>query len=208
TAEIADSVLLHNDVELNFDSLSVTARSNAADAIDYTVSNGLESHDVTADVTLVSGSQLLGTDAAEVLLAGGGADILVGGGGDDILIGGAGDDLLSGGSGADTFVWQAGDQGGGVDTVTDFSIAEGDALDLRDLLQGEDAAGDLTTYLHFEQSGSDAVVHISSSGGFAGGYDGAAEDQTVVLQNVDLSNFGSDQEIIQALLAANQLITD
>jgi Ca2+-binding RTX toxin-like protein len=208
TADIADSVLLLNDAELNFDSLAVTARDNSVAAIDYTVSNRLESHAVTADVTLVGGNELQGTEADEVLLSGSGDDILVGGGGDDILIGGAGDDLLSGGSGADTFVWQAGDQSGGVDTITDFSLAEGDALDLRDLLQSEDGGADLATYLHFEQNGSDAVVHISSSGGFAGGYDGAAEDQAVVLQNVDLSGFGSDQEIIQALLASNQLITD
>ena len=164
--------------------------------------------------------QLDGGDGNDVLYGQGGMDTLRGGSGndaldggehDDILIGGSGDDILVGAGGSDLFVWESGDQGTvstpAVDVVNDF--AGGDALDLRDLLIGEDAGGDLTTFLSFEQSGSDTVIHVSSNGGFTGGYDAAAEDQTIVLQNVDLTALGgTDQLIIDALLAGNQLIVD
>ncbi|RMF46680.1 MAG: type I secretion C-terminal target domain-containing protein, partial [Deltaproteobacteria bacterium] len=132
--------------------------------------------------------------------------------------GGSGDDTLTGGIGADTFRWELGDQGSAgspaIDTVTDFDPAAttsgGDTLDLRDLLQGEDQLLDnLGDYLHFEQSGSDTIVHVSSSGGFASGYVPGAEDQTIVLQNVDLtSGFTDDQLIIQDLLNKGKLLTD
>ena len=93
--------------------------------------------------------------------------------------------------------------------LTDFNLIEGDVLDLKDLLQNEEVTGDLTAYLNFEQSGTDTVVHISSNGGFSGGYDAAAEDQTIVLENVDLNALGAnDQQIIDSLLAGNNLITD
>jgi Ca2+-binding RTX toxin-like protein len=163
---------------------------------------------------------LSGGDGNDVLYGQGGLDTLRGDIGDDtldggehndILIGGAGDDILVGAGGSDQFQWEAGDQGGvsapAIDLVKDFGSS--DALDLRDLLQGEDASGDLTQYLHFEQDGTNAVVHVSSFGGFGGGYSGAAEDQTIVLENVDLSALGaSDQQIIDSLLSTNQLITD
>ena len=120
-------------------------------------------------------------------------------------------DTLSGGAGADYFSWRDGEQGAPgapqTDVVQDFG--GGDILDLRDLLQDEEISGDLTAYLNFEQSGSDTLVHVSSNGGFAGGYDAAAEDQTIVLQNVDLTALGgTDQLIIDALLAGNNLVVD
>ncbi|MDO8958204.1 MAG: retention module-containing protein [Rhodocyclaceae bacterium] len=83
---------------------------------------------------------LVGMGAADSILSGGaGADTLSGGVGDDILIGGAGSDTLAGGLGADTFVWRLADVGDGTgpaphDLVTDFSVAEGDVLDLSSVL--------------------------------------------------------------------------
>lgn len=50
-----------------------------------------------------------------------------GGPGDDVLSGGAGNDSLTGGLGADTFVMAP---GYGADTVTDFSFADGDRVNL------------------------------------------------------------------------------
>lgn len=55
--------------------------------------------------------------------------------GDDTISGGMGSDYLSGGLGADTFVFFAEDVGTGSDTLWDFSLAEGDRLDLRDMLK-------------------------------------------------------------------------
>ena len=97
--------------------------------------------------------------------------------------------------------------------MTDFdSVAFSDKLDLRDLLQGEianPALQNLEGYLHFEKSGANTVVHVSSTGGFSTGYSSSAEDQTIVLQNVDLvGSLTTDQAIIQNLLNQGKLITD
>ena len=73
---------------------------------------------------------LSGRDGADTLGGGAGNDTLDGGAGDDTLYGGAGTDTLTGGPGADTFVFAAGH---GTDTITDFSPAEADQIDLRAL---------------------------------------------------------------------------
>jgi hypothetical protein len=94
--------------------------------------------------------------------------------------------------------------------ITDFgTAANSDKLDLRDLLQGENS-GNLEDYLHFEKVGADTVVHISSSGGFSGGYNTSNEDQTITLQNVDfVDGFGGDQAaIIANMIATQKIITD
>jgi hypothetical protein len=189
-----------------------------------------------------AGNDFLSGDAGNDVLRGGdGNDTLSGGLGDDRLEGGAGNDSLSGGDGADTlsggagndtltggllsdtFEWTLADAGSrgtpAVDTITDFNTAAapsgGDVLDLRDLLSGENhttGTGNLANFLHFEKVGGDTKVHISSNGGFAGGYTTNAEDQTVVLQGVDLyASVGAnatDQQIIQDLLNKGKLITD
>jgi hypothetical protein len=125
---------------------------------------------------------------------------------------------MTGGLGADVFAWKLGDQGTpgtpAVDRITDFNtVVNGDKLDLRDLLQGENHAsgtGNLGNYLHFEKAGADTIVRVSSSGGFSSGYSAANENQTIVLQGVDLSAGGltTDQLIIQDLLNKGKLQTD
>jgi hypothetical protein len=74
---------------------------------------------------------LAGDGAADLLLGGGGRDRLSGGDGDDRLLGQNGQDRLTGGLGADRFVFTGGDalRASG-DTITDFSLAEGDRIDL------------------------------------------------------------------------------
>ena len=54
-------------------------------------------------------------------------DHLVGDAGDNLLDGKGGDDVLTGGLGADIFVFRP---GYGADTITDFSAAQGDTIDL------------------------------------------------------------------------------
>ncbi|WP_323002844.1 retention module-containing protein [Denitromonas sp.] len=163
---------------------------------------------------------LVGTAADEYLSGYAGNDDISGGAGDDVLVGGQGDDLLAGGLGADVFRWELGDAGTAGnparDTVIGFdTTANSDSLDLRDLLVGEsqgvDQLGNLESYLHFEVSGSNTVVHVSSTGGFAGGYNPSATDQSITLNGVDLSlggTLGSDQQVIQDLLSKGKLITD
>jgi Ca2+-binding RTX toxin-like protein len=106
---------------------------------------------------------------------------------------------------------------GATDIILDFdksaydeAAGKGDRLDLRDLLQGE-SSGTLTQYLHFEKSGNDTILHISSAGKFTGS---AAdylkqEDQTIIFKGVDLGATGSnDQAVIQTLLQNKNLLTD
>ncbi|UWZ96982.1 tandem-95 repeat protein [Vibrio splendidus] len=62
-----------------------------------------------------------------------GDDILYGQGGADTIIGGLGNDILTGGDDADIFKWVDGDLDGSTDRISDFSIAEGDKVDLSDL---------------------------------------------------------------------------
>ena len=179
--------------------------------------NGGAGHDILEGGT--GNDTLNGGTGHDVLRGGAGNDTLTGGDGDDILIGGAGNDLLIGGLGADVFRWELSDRGvagsPAADTVQDFdNSASGDRLDLRDLLQGEtDDAMSLTNFLHFSQSGSDLVIQVSSAGGFAGGYNAGAVDQTITLQGQwsDITGSGSlssDQQIIQDLLTRGKLITD
>ena len=164
---------------------------------------------------------LNGNDGNDRLSGGAGTDILNGGNGNDTLIGGMGNDTLTGGIGSDVFRWELADQGAAgtpaMDTITDFNIAlpaaGGDILDLRDLLVGESHTGSLPgtldDYLHFEISGTDTIVHISTSGGYSGGFNAALDDQQITLTGVDLvTGFANDNAIITDLLAKSKLITD
>ncbi len=79
---------------------------------------------------------ITGTLANETIYGGPGDDILSGGGGTDVLWGGPGNDTLTGGSGGDMFIFKesgAADK----DTILDFNMAEGDKIDIRDLLTGQ-----------------------------------------------------------------------
>ena len=50
------------------------------------------------------------------------------------------------------------------------------------------STGNLSQFLEFDTTSNpgSTVVHISTTGGFTAGYDAKAEDQTIVLQNVNL----------------------
>ncbi|QLI81393.1 retention module-containing protein [Chitinibacter fontanus] len=161
---------------------------------------------------------LFGGTGNDKLFGGVSADGLRGGEGNDLLVGGQGDDVLRGDVGSDVFKWNLGDQGtAGAparDIIMDFNNAKSgnvagdvDKLDLRDLLQGENS-GTLTQYLHFEKSGSDTIVHVSSKGEFSGSNWAVKEDQIITLQGVDLTTAGNDQAIINDLLKNGKLITD
>ncbi|HEY8119531.1 MAG TPA: type I secretion C-terminal target domain-containing protein, partial [Methylophilaceae bacterium] len=165
---------------------------------------------------------LVGGSADDRLDGGAGNDTLSGGAGADLITGGAGNDNLTGGAGADVFKWTLADAGTvgspAADTVTDFNTAArasgGDVLDLRDLLQGESSGtllgqDNLSNFLHFEKSGSNTIVHVSTTGGFASGFNSAQDVQTITLAGVDLvTGFANDQAIVQDLLNKQKLITD
>ncbi|RXF75365.1 hypothetical protein [Hansschlegelia zhihuaiae] len=92
-------------------------------------------------------NELTGGKNAERLFGRGGGDDIDGGGGNDTIVAGDGDDFsIRGGKGADTFVYMSGD---GQDQIVDFSIKQGDRLDLSltgfglEDLQDRDAGGDI-----------------------------------------------------------------
>ena len=194
--------------------------TGANDRIDGGAGNDTLSGNAGNDLLIGGiGSDLLGGgDGSDELRGGVGNDVLGGGNGNDILVGGMGNDALTGGAGADVFRWELSDRGvagtPAVDTISLFSTAEGDKLELRDLLQGETldggAMGNLGNYLFVERTGSDTTIHISSNGGFTSGYNSGAEDQTIVLTGIDLTatNTLTSQQVIQDLLNNNRLAVD
>ncbi|MCJ8341234.1 MAG: type I secretion C-terminal target domain-containing protein, partial [Pseudomonadales bacterium] len=106
--------------------------------------------------------------------------VLTGTSGDDILFTGLGEDSMTGAAGADRFSFSRDDIGDSVetDTILDFNSAEGDKIDLADLLIGEHL-DNLDQYLSFEKSGADTLIHVKSDA------DGAV-DHIIKLSNIDL----------------------
>ncbi|WJM97696.1 type I secretion C-terminal target domain-containing protein [Pseudomonas defluvii] len=99
--------------------------------------------------------------------------------------GGYGNDLLVGSSSADTFVWKAGETGH--DVVKDFKPAEGDRLDLSDLLQGEKAST-IDNYLKITTVDGVSTLQVSSEGKLNDAGNLANADVTIKLDGVNWSN--------------------
>lgn len=127
-------------------------------------------------------SSLRGLGGDDILLAIGDNVTLIGDAGNDLLIGGmqnggAGNDLLvmldngqqtiTGGAGADTYVFDTAlDKGSGgfnlTATITDFSRADGDKLDLSDMRDGSGNALDLQDILNSSAvTGGNLVIDLS-----------------------------------------------
>jgi Ca2+-binding RTX toxin-like protein len=93
------------------------------------------------------GDDTIAGDAGVDWVRGGqGDDSVSGGAGDDWLWGDRGDDTISGGAGADIFHSFS---GAGIDRITDFSLAEGDKVQL-----------DPGTTYTIRQSGADTVIDL------------------------------------------------
>ncbi len=106
---------------------------------------------------------LFGGNGNDVLIGQEGADTLDGGAGNDILWGGSGNDVLWGGTGADTFLFTSVEHG--VDTIKDFSLAQGDVLDISNILTGFDPLTDsLSDYVNISQSGGNTIVKVDATG--------------------------------------------
>ncbi|MGU5556372.1 retention module-containing protein [Aeromonas caviae] len=149
---------------------------------------------------------LLGESGNDTLTGGLGNDILLGGDGNDLLIGGTGSDTLTGGAGKDTFKWMAGDAGG-TDTIKDFTTgANGDVLDLSELLSGEHAdASTLDHYLTFASGpgSGKSTLTIDLDGAGSG-----TTTHTILFDNVDLTAGKSNLQVIQDLLDQGNLKVD
>ncbi|AIU68525.1 autotransporter adhesin [Vibrio coralliilyticus] len=192
---------------------SSTAESAPID-INLNVTSDISDIDVSSSS---QDNQLLGSDEGIELQAGsgddrieGGAgnDTLIGGAGDDILDGGLGSDILTGGTGEDTFIWHEIDDGA-TDTITDFSIAEGDQIDLREVLpELKQANVDMDTLLsHLDAKlvdGDDIELNVHPDGNGNG-------EQTILVedlgQQIDFNSMDSSQ-IISTLLDQHIIVHD
>lgn len=124
-------------------------------------------HDTgTAVYGLGGNDNISGHDGNDSLYGGDGNDVIHGYWGNDIIDGGAGSDILTGNQGADTFVFTAASVGKGVDTVTDFSVKEGDKLDISDILHGhyDPAANAIADFVRIETVGKNSVLSVDLDG--------------------------------------------
>jgi Ca2+-binding RTX toxin-like protein len=170
------------------------------DTINYIQANHVE---VAAESLLDGAGREGGNDSID---AGAGNDTVYGQEGDDMIIGGAGDDLLSGGTGADTFIWQSDETG--TDTITDFDPdAEGDVLDIADLLTGADGlqADELDGAYISISIAEDATVSIYSDGD---GATAGTPDQVIELTGYNTTGFTNSADVIDSLLGSDNLVTD
>jgi len=157
------SISLNADGSLRYDPTGAAALQalNEGDKVEdtfwYTASDGhggFSSAMVTVEVA--------GADDGLVLIGDNGDNELVGGDTDDTLDGRGGLDILTGGGGSDTFVYHGGDD---IDIITDFTAGPGgDALDLRDLLDGADA-DTINEYVSLFDDGTDTEVRVDVDGG-------------------------------------------
>ena len=113
---------------------------------------------------------ITGNTADNTLESGAGDDTILGQGGNDILVGGAGADTLTGGTGGDVFVYGAANEAG--DTITDFSLSQGDRIDLSGLFaalgyDGGDPVGDGMVWLAAATGGSWLMVNGGGLGALA-----------------------------------------
>ncbi|MGY3894146.1 retention module-containing protein [Aeromonas enterica] len=155
--------------------------------------------------------QLYGGSGNDTLYGGAGNDTLSGGLGNDILVGGLGNDILKGDAGADTFTWLQGDTATGSvakDYVVDFSKAEGDKLDLSDLLDhdGSRNQNDLKSLLSVFQDSEGVHLQVKET-------NTAPVTQEIVLMNHTFDSLtgsaaSTSSQVIDYMLSNNLLDID
>lgn len=132
--------------------------------------------------TLIGIEAVVGSNYNDVIIGGSnndyisaakGNDILNGGHGNDTLLGGAGNDLLSGDGGSDKLYGEAGadiflfetSTLNGIDTIYDFSTAQGDQLSIVGLLQGYDPLQNaIDDFVNFTTFGANTTFTVDRDG--------------------------------------------
>ena len=115
-----------------------------------------------------SADTMNGTAQSQSLVGLEGDDTILAGGGDDALYGGSGIDELYGEGGADTFMFEAISAFTASDNVRDFSLADGDMLDISDVLEGfytNPIAQAITDFVQITDNGTDSVLAVDADGG-------------------------------------------
>jgi Ca2+-binding RTX toxin-like protein len=102
---------------------------SATTAADITVGLGNAASGKYNVITTGAGADTItGGTGADNVTAGAGNDTITGGAGADRLTGGNGTDTISGGTGADRFVFSTINSAANANTITDFSVTEGDII--------------------------------------------------------------------------------
>jgi Ca2+-binding RTX toxin-like protein len=125
---------------------------------------------------LSGNDDVTGTVYNDYVHGGAGNDTLRGGLGNDVLFGGDGNDalygqggynnILFGGSGADAFVFDT-LSAGAYSTIKDFSVVDGDKIDVRGLLTGFDPAH-ISYFVRFTLDGNNTAMSIDADGAVGG----------------------------------------
>lgn len=106
---------------------------------------------------------MTGSSSSQTLNGMGGDDVIYGYDGNDVIYGGSGIDFLFGGNGADTFAFS---DIADIDHIHDFSLAEGDMIDLSDVLVGYDPITDaINDFIMITAQGSDTIISVDADGG-------------------------------------------
>ncbi len=115
---------------------------------------------------LISIENITGSDYDDNITGSDGGNKLYAGSGNDLIYGGAGNDTLYGESGADIFIYGAIDTMGHIDTIDDFSLSDGDMLDLSDVISSYDPVTDaITDFIQITDSGNNSIVSVDTDGG-------------------------------------------
>ncbi len=124
--------------------------------------------DAEGDI-LISIENINGSNYNDSITGNHGANKLYAGKGDDLIYGGAGNDIMYGEEGADTFLYGASDTFGFIDIIRDFSLSEGDKIDISDLLAGydplTDAINDFVSFSSAGSTGAHGAMSIDVDGG-------------------------------------------
>lgn len=109
---------------------------------------------------------LTGSTAANTIRGGAGNDTISSGNGNDILYGDAGTDTLTGGANADTFIFEALTALSASDTITDFSTAQVDKLNVSDILDLYNPLTDLISdFVRITDNGTHSFLSVDADGG-------------------------------------------
>ncbi len=120
-----DVLSANQNLESVFNKNTVTFLNNLSNTTQgYDDSNDVINAQGGNDTLLTHGGDdiLRGNSGNDIMLAGSGSDSLFGGSGSDALLGGIGNDTLTGGAGTDVFRFDYTFEG--IDTITDFVVAE------------------------------------------------------------------------------------
>ncbi|MFH1158390.1 MAG: calcium-binding protein [Pseudomonadota bacterium] len=110
------------------------------------------------NLTLTGASAINGTGNTlnNIIIGNSGNNTLSGGSGNDTLYGKDGLDTLTGGTGADTFVFESATAFNNIDVLTDFSTAQSDVIDIRNLIPGY--VPGISTLADFVQAVNNRVI--------------------------------------------------